>query len=337
MNLSPRPALKTLFCLLVIGLSIELIGCAPGPRPVGRAAAIDSYVQGVLAYNNGKSDKAIAELQEAVKQHSNLVMAHSLLADLYQSKHAYSDALIQYEATTKLDPYGYKNYYNEGLMLQLLDRVKDAVAAYLRALQLNPKDSLSAQNLGVAYLKLDDLLNAVKYCRLSVDLNDHSAPAWSNLAVALDAAKQYPEAEKAYRRALELGATRPEIALGLANNLILQHRFAEAQSVMDNVIRSDDTAPHRKRLGDTYFLQKKYDEALVEYSRALKLDSKYYQALNETGWTLITQYNQSLGLDESKRLGALDAWKRSLQIKPSQQRIAQLMKTYATKFSDDNR
>ena len=61
----------------------------------------------------------------------------------------------------------------------------------------------------------------------------------------------------------------------------------------------------------------------------------YFPALNETGWVLITEYNQSLGLEEPKRHAALDAWRRSLLINPKQPQIQQLMATYANKFSDD--
>ena len=336
---SPRLILGTLTLATLLVGSVYLAGCAAAPSsgPANRVAAIDRYVQGVLAYNRGDSEKAISDLQAAVQQHPELVMAHSVLGDLYQSKRDYKDALSQYQATIVLDPYGYKNYYNEGLMFQLLNRAKDAIAAYLRALQLNPKDALSAQNLGVAYLRLDDLENAVKYCRLSVELNPQSGPGWSNLAVALDAVQNYKEAEEAYRRAIELDSTHIELAVSLANNLIVQRRFPEAQSVMDQVIRIDDTAPHRKRLGDTLFLEKKYPEALGEYARALKLDSHFTPALNETGWTLITEYNQSLGLEEDKRNGALDAWQKSLLIKPNQPRIAHLMKTHALKVSDESK
>jgi tetratricopeptide (TPR) repeat protein len=339
-NPSPRTTLVPLAATLSLGLLAHLSGCAntaEAPRPAGRSAAINSYVQGVLAYNSGDRDKAIVELQHATKQQPNLVMPHAMLGDLYQSKKAYNEALEQYQVTTQLDPYAYKNHYNEGLMYQLLNRVKEAIASYLRALQLNPQDVHTNQNLGVAYLKLDDVQNAIKYSRRAVELDPSNAGAWSNLAVALDSGKQYKEAEAAYRKALELDATHVEIAVALADNLMRQQRFPEARSVMDQVVQVEDTAPHRKRLGDTLFLEKKYDEALGEYARALKLDSRYFPALNETGWLLITQYNQSLGLEESKRHAALDAWRQSLLLNPNQPRVAQLVKTYSEKFSDENR
>ena len=66
-----------------------------------------------------------------------------------------------------------------------------------------------------------------------------------------------------------------------------------------------DNAPYiHKRLGDILFLQKQYEQAVQEYNRALQLDGKYYPALNQIGWLAITQYTQSLGLDDTERMAA---------------------------------
>lgn len=320
---------------LCLGVAL-LCGCAHQPV-VGRTVAIDTYVNGVMAYKAGNNDQAISDLQLALRQHSDLIMAHSMLGDLYQLKRNYNDALAQYEITIRLDPYSYKNHYDEGLMDQLLGKLKEAVAAYLRALELNPQDFLSAENLGAAYLQLDDYDNAIKYCRMATEMNDKSAAAWSNLAVALEAKSQWKDAEAAWRHCLELNGSSVEVSVALAKNLKHQQRYSEARAVLSEVVRVSDTASHRKLLGDALFLEKKYDDALDEYTRAVKLDPAYFPAMNESGWVLITQYNQSLGLEEKKRLAALDAWQASLLINPNQPQVRQLMKTYAEKFSDDNK
>lgn len=334
MNSSPRLVVSLLIGLTVPWTALHVIGCAPAPKPVGRAAAVDSYVQGVLAYQAGNNDKAIADLQAAVRQHADLVMAHSMLGDIYSTKKDYNDALVQYEITTRLDPFSYKNHYNEGLMEQFLGRVKEAVDAYLRALKLNPSDFLTNQNLGAAYLQLDDYDNAIVYCTKATELNDKSGPAWSNLATAYEAKGDWKTAEADWRKALEADSASVEVAVSLSKNLKHQQRFPEARTVLNEVVRASDTAPHRKLLGDALFLEKKYADAIQEYAKALEIDPKYIPALNETGWVLITEYNQSLGLDEGKRTAALEAWKKSIALNPNQVQIRNLMKTYAEKMAE---
>lgn len=329
-NLSPR------CCLVCIGLLTAfayLGGCAgEAPKPVGRAAAIDSYVQGVLAYNAGNKPKAVKELEDATRQHPNLVMAHSMLGDIYQSDRRYSDALVQYEITAHLDPGAYKNHYNQGLMEQLLGRVKEAIASYLRALKLQPADFLTNQNLGAAYLQLGDYDDAITYSRRATELNDKSAPAQSNLARAYEGKEQWKEAEACWRKVLELDGSAIDASVALATTLKHQQKYADARAILTDVVHASDTPAHRKLLGDALFLEKKYDQALAEYAQALRLDPHYIPALNETGWVLITEYNQSLGLDEPKRTAALDAWRKSLAINPNQLQVQKLAATYAEKM-----
>jgi tetratricopeptide (TPR) repeat protein len=301
---------------------------------MGRAAAIDSYVQGVLAYNAGNKPKAIKDLEEATRQHPTLVMAHSMLGDIYQSDRRYSDALAQYEITAQLDPGAYKNHYNEGLMEQLLGRVKEAIASYLRALKLQPADFLTNQNLGAAYLQLGDYDSAIKYSKRATELNDKSAPALSNLARAYEGKEQWKEAEGCWRKVLELDGSATNAAVALALNLKHQQKYDESRQILTDVVHASDTPAHRKLLGDALFLDKKYDQALEQYAQALKLDPKYLPALNETGWVLITEYNQSLGLDEPKRTAALQAWRKSLAIDPNQLQVQKLAATYAEKMTE---
>ena len=90
----PRPThhrpglLTTFFAGLAVALLLLNTGCSSDPDhlPIGRAAAVDSYVKAVLVYKSGDTDKAIAALKDAIAQHQDLTMAHSMLGDLYQSK-----------------------------------------------------------------------------------------------------------------------------------------------------------------------------------------------------------------------------------------------------------
>src|SRR5437016_11281355 len=77
-------------------------GCASSKSAKGNAA-LDAYVQGVLAYQKGDTDKAMANLQDAVSQKDDLVMARSMLGDLYRARSDYDSAREQYEVVARLD------------------------------------------------------------------------------------------------------------------------------------------------------------------------------------------------------------------------------------------
>src|SRR4051812_14808797 len=95
-------------CALAWGAAALLYGvggCASGGG--GGAAqnesALQAYVQGVKAYQSGDTTKAMTQLQEAVKKKNDLVMARSMLGDLYRAQSDYDSARQQYEVVAQLD------------------------------------------------------------------------------------------------------------------------------------------------------------------------------------------------------------------------------------------
>jgi tetratricopeptide (TPR) repeat protein len=317
-----------------LALAAQLAGCQSSEITVQRQAAINTYVQGVLLYQQGNADGAIVALQQAVKEHHELVMPHALLGDIYQAKKDYSAAANEFEEVVRLDPYTSENHYKLGLVYQLLNRLQEAVANYLDALQLIPADFSSNMNLGTVYLALGKPDSALKYAQKAAELEAQSAQANSNLGVVCDTLKMYRSAEIAYRKAMELDPKQMQTAFYLADNLMRQGRYADAKSVMGQIVLHEDTPLARKRFGDAMFMSQKYDDAIEQYENALKRDPRYYPAMNEEGWVLITQYTQGLGLDEPKRANAVELWKRSLAIKPDQPKIIALVKQYGQKFAD---
>src|SRR4051812_16820000 len=124
-------------------------GCASSGGDAARnETALQSYVQGVKAYQSGDTTKALSNLQEAVKKKSDLVMARSMLGDLYRSQSDYDSAREQYEIVARLDPYEYSNHYRLGLAYQLLEKFREAAASYLKALNLKPDDPQTNMYLG---------------------------------------------------------------------------------------------------------------------------------------------------------------------------------------------
>src|SRR3954471_2205528 len=61
-------------------------GCAGGGTAARDDSALDSYVQGVMAYQKGDTATAMSNLRDAVNKKGDLVMARSMLGDLYRSR-----------------------------------------------------------------------------------------------------------------------------------------------------------------------------------------------------------------------------------------------------------
>src|SRR5688572_2070059 len=290
-------------------------------KPNQPPRAVRQYVAGVRAHIDGDDDKAIASLEKATAADPDLTMARGMLGDLYRSRGEYEKAVPQYEAMTRLDPYAPANHYKLGIAYQFLRRLEDAAASYLRALQLDPKDANTNMNLGLVYLALGQPDDAVRYTEKATLLDPASPAAFSNLGVALEAAREYARAETAYRRSLDLDPLQQQTLLNLGLNLIQQNKGADAVSIMERVLKNDDSPLTHKRYGDALARAGRYEEAVKQYQLAVERDPRFYQALNEIGWVRIAEYRKGLELDDSKRKSAIEHWQRSLKIRPDQPRI----------------
>jgi tetratricopeptide (TPR) repeat protein len=318
------------FAWLLSSLLYLASGCASGSSNGARNdAALNSYVQGVRAYQSGDTDKAVTELKDAVNKNNDLVMARSMLGDIYRARSNYDAAREQYEVVARLDPYEFSNHYRLGLAYQLLDRLRDAAASYLKALNLKPTDANTNMYLGTVYLQLNEPKEALKYAERAVQYDPKSADAWVKFGLILDLNVEYPRAEEAYRKSLDLDSDNEVTRLYLGENLLSQKKYDQARSVFQELVKVQDAPLNRKRLGDAYAGEKNFTEAINQYRAALKLDSNYYPALNEIGATYIADYEKGLTLDDTKRKAALDAWQQSLAINRAQARIMALMQKYS--------
>jgi tetratricopeptide (TPR) repeat protein len=314
-----RPS-RSLLATAAVSLlcATTLAGCF-GPSP--RKRAMSDYAAAVRADDGGDRGAAIRHLEAATAHDPNLTPARGMLGDLYRAEGDYANAIEQYEAVAARLPTAPRIHYKLGLSYQLVQRLQDAAASYLRALELDPRDANSSMNLGLVYLALGQWDDALRYTLNATLLDPQSAVAWSNLGVAFEAKAQYGRAETAYRRSLDLDPTNVQALLNLGLNLSTQGKIADAVSVLEKVVERSDTPANRKRYGDALAKAGRYDAAVAHYEAALAQDPTFVEALNAIGWVRIAEFRGSLELDDAKRQGALDVWRKSLEIRPQQPRI----------------
>ncbi|MEO6435873.1 MAG: tetratricopeptide repeat protein [Tepidisphaeraceae bacterium] len=314
--------------LVMVGTA-GVVGCSSTRRTAPKG--LGAYVKAVQAYNTGDRDRAIANAIAATRANPDLIMARLMLGDLYREGGEYDKAVPHYEKLVKLDPYTWSNFYRLGVSYQFLDRLKEAMDSYHKALKLNPDDPNSTMNLGLVHLYMGNGDDAVKFCEHATLLDPRSAAAFSNLGVALDSRGEFARAEAAYRHSLDLDPANTTTLLNLGTNLIQQNKGNEAVQIMEIVVGKQDVPMHRKRYGDALAKAGRHNDAVVQYEAAIKLDPRYYPAMNEIGWSRITEYKNNLELDDAKRDQALTMWSQSLTINPNQPRIQAAKQEWASK------
>jgi tetratricopeptide (TPR) repeat protein len=316
---------------LVAVVALAAGGCATGPEQTTapkRSQAVETYARGVYAYQSGKKDQAVDSLKQALEANPQLIMPRVILGRIYKERGDYANAKEYYEALVAMDPYEVQNHYNLGLSYQMLQRLQDAAKSYSSALKLRPDDFGSNMNLGLVYLALGDTDKAVKYTDKAAQIRPDSPEAQANLALALDGRGDYALAERAYRKSIQLAPRQVGTLINYANNLLAQQKPRDAQDVLQQTLKLEDTPYLRKRLGDAYALEQRYDDALQQYREALKRNPKYFSAVSEQGRVLLMQYQSGMELDEKKRDEALGLLRQSLEMNPRQPKIKAVLEEW---------
>lgn len=117
-----------------------------------------------------------------------------------------AEAKLQYEQALKINARLFKAHFRLATVLEALDTqqgLKDADAEYRKAIEVNPRFVESFNHLGYLYLDHDYTKEAVQVFSEGVKINDSDGELHLGLGRALQANKQYEEAVKEFKKALE--------------------------------------------------------------------------------------------------------------------------------------
>lgn len=307
-------------------------GISPTPRPVrkaeARAAAQDAAANAARLRSEGVTDEALAEFERAIEINPELTIAYVGAAEIYQQQGQFGEAEARYRRATELEPANFDAQFGHGLVLQFLNRITESVRAYLRALSLRPDDFDANLNVATAYMQLDEPRQARPYAERAVRLDPEDGNARVNLGAVYGALGLHDAAVVEYQQAAELIQLGPELLLNLADSLGKTGRYPEMASTLSQLVRIEPSAVAFERLGTALFKLKNYDEALNAFREATALDPSHYPAWNGIGVCQLNRYLWSERSDTNARDAAIEALRKSLQLKPSQPKIFELVRRY---------
>ncbi len=304
-------------------------GCAApsatAPTTPGAPVAVEDYVSGVTALESGNRAGAVADLEEALERNPQLVMARRIVADIYREDRNYERAAAHYEIAASLDPYSHANHYHLGFSYQMLERFRDASRAYVRAVELLPEDFATNMNLGLAYYSLGEVDPAIFYLERASRIDPQNARIWANLGVVHESRGNTILAEASYRRSLELDPDNLVTMGNLQGNLVTQKKFTDAIAIAEQLIKLQDTASHRIKLGEALTAARRWNDAAAAFDAILTRQPRSIPALNGKANLRIQQFEADLQLNNALRLEAVKLWQDSLKIDGNQPQIKELL------------
>jgi tetratricopeptide (TPR) repeat protein len=194
----------------------------------------------------------------------------------------------------------------------------DAANAYER-IPAAQRDAGIYNRLGISYHLTNQLKAAENAYRAALRLQSDNGDVLNNVAVLFYSQRKFSDAERQVRRAMDknpenglmrlnLRAARYArentknalyLANGLSNNPLLIER-REGDLLQMQILMSakdlEEASTHEKR-GDSFFARKLYEDAIIEYKKAIALDRYNASTLNRLGLV----YHQSQKLAEAER------------------------------------
>ncbi len=254
-----------------------------------------------------------------------------------------------------LNPNDGNTRYLLGRVYEHLGQPSEAVQEYERSVFLNTSDYRPHFNLGGIYFKSKHYNKSVKHYEKVVALKPDHLYATYHLGLSLYKLRKYQQAEAMFNKAIALKSKFIQAYNSLANTLLDQAEQAQLQtgttqaapyymkavSTIQSAIAKGIATPQSYNiLGLAYQKQKKFDQAVTAFRKAMK---KLSEAAHNLGATydvwleeLLTKAKQEK--DTTKRLEimkeadkkrslAMDAFKEYLQLSRSNQAIRHQIRT----------
>jgi tetratricopeptide (TPR) repeat protein len=193
------------------------------------------------------------------------------------------EALQQYDALIAVAPSGFAGYFRKGIALRALKQPSEAEAQFRKALDRAPGSPDILQQLVSLLFERNDRSEAVALLETQMEKTGRPAALHHLLGTVYAAMNDTTNAEAQYQRAIDRDKNflPAYAALGRLYSRDPEKLIAQYRAMVDAA--PANPSPHTL-LGMAYEAQERYDDAIVEYERALELEPRFAPAANNLAW-----------------------------------------------------
>lgn len=235
--------------------------------------------------NQEKYDDALTEFNKILELNvDNAVKSETLRAigQIHVLKGDNNQALKKFSEAKELDN------TLEDARLQLAYEIyvsksdDDGLDQYKKIIESDPNSELAANayiGIGNIYSDKDELNEAEINYKEAIKINPNSklaAESFFNMGEMYREQKKYDDAIKNYKEAIKIDPNLEDAHYYLADSLYNKKLHKEALFEIDEAIRINPKDPSNHNLKGVIFWKKQYQKAIVEFYKAIELDSTYY-------------------------------------------------------------
>jgi tetratricopeptide (TPR) repeat protein len=336
--------LHLLSAIILMSGVLVLTGCGPAQQrpaessvePVeeltpqqAESQAVSLYVDAMMLNELNEHEEALLKLNSSLELDPRFAMAYSLKGDILRNMERYEDSAVAYENATANDPWSVKDFFNLGRVYQVLQQWARAAKAFVTAVELNPEHYEANLGAAVSFLELKEYDNALTYAQQAKVLQPEDAAPERLLGDVFGAQKNHMQAIESYRRALELEGNTPELMLSLARAYLRSGRYSSAGELLTDIIEMQpENSIAYQYLGFAQLKLKETQQAVQNYRKAVEIDENDWMARKGLGVALMLLAVRENN-DERLQAQAVEQWNISLQIKPDQPKLQELITRYS--------
>jgi tetratricopeptide (TPR) repeat protein len=246
---------------------------------VGPTLAIAHNNLGLALAALGKRAEAAECYREALRLQPDSVEVLNNLGNALRELGERRAAVPLYERAVQLDPGRAESHLNLGNVLFEIRRVPGAVRAFRQAIALQPRHGPSHLSLAMALRQQRRPAQAREACEAALALNPNHVEAICFLGELYADSGQFEEAEKQFRRAIEIDPTYAFAFASIATHRKMQ--LADATWLHGAVSLLARPQPLNSEISLRYALGKyfddvgQYDDAFAQYHKANELTKRF--------------------------------------------------------------